>query len=296
MIANLEFDRVSMAHFHKFLLTSTCLIGGAAFATASLAADMYLEGTPVEPTILPAVSGVNGKFALNGGVFDEDVLGAITGALSLPVGHAFGLQLDGMAGVLDGDFVGGGGAHLFWRDPNTALLGVYGSYTHREDVDGYVARVGVEGEYYWNNWTASALVGAEFIESGSENDTNFFVFSDLSYYATDNLELSVGHRYTSERHVAALGVEFQLDQTLFSSGVSLFAEGRLGEDDYQAAWGGIRFYLGEEKSLIRRHREDDPDFLGLEDLFTLDEECVPDPDRLNDQFDGFNTCTNSDVP
>lgn len=282
-------------HIRKLLLTSTCLIGCAALTTVSFAADMYLEGAPVEPTILPAVSGINGKFALNGGVFDEEGAAVLSGALSVPVGHAFGLQLDGMAGAVDGEFVGGGGAHLFWRDPSTALLGVYGSYTHFDAVDGYVARLGVEGEYYWNNWTVSALVGAEFVENETEDETDFFVFSDLSYYATDNLELSIGHRYTSERHVGALGVEFQLDQTLFSSGVSLFAEGRIGEDDYQAAWGGIRFYLGEEKTLIRRHREDDPDFLGLEDLFTIDEECVPDADELNVSGDGFNTCTKQET-
>ena len=45
---------------------------------------------------------------------------------------------------------------------------------------------------------------------------------------------------------------------------ALFAEGRIGEDDYHGVWGGIRFYFGQkDKSLIRRHREDDP--TGLED-------------------------------
>lgn len=283
-------------HFRKLLLASTFLVGGAALTTASLAADLYVEGTPVEPTLLPAVSGINGKFALNGGSFDEEGFGVVSGALSLPVGHAYGLQLDGMAGVRDGEFVGTGGAHLFWRDPSTALLGLYGAYTHREDLDGYVARIGVEGEYYMDNWTVSALVGAEFLESGDEDQTEVFAFSDISYYATDNLKLTVGHRYTAERHGGALGAEFQLDQTLFSSGVSLFAEGRLGEDDYQAAWGGIRFYLGEEKSLIRRHREDDPDFIGVDDLFGFDEDCVPDPvEYEGDGYYGFDTCTKKEV-
>lgn len=283
-------------HIRKLLLTTTCLVGWMTLTNASFAADMYLEGTPVEPTLLPAVSGINGKFALNGGSFDEEGFGAVSGALSLPVGHSYGLQLDGMAGMRDDEFVGGGGAHLFWRDPSTALLGVYGSYIHREDLDGYVARIGVEGEYYKDNWTVSALIGAEFLESGDEDQTEFFAFSDLSYYATDNLKLSVGHRYTAERHGGALGAEYQLDQTLFSSGVSLFAEGRLGEDDYQAAWGGIRFYLGEEKTLIRRHREDDPDFLGVDDLFGFDTECVPDAGELiGDGDDGFNTCTGQPV-
>ena len=38
---------------------------------------------------------------------------------------------------------------------------------------------------------------------------------------------------------------------------SLFVEGRAG--DYTGVWGGLRFYFGQsDKSLIRRHREDDP--------------------------------------
>ncbi len=45
---------------------------------------------------------------------------------------------------------------------------------------------------------------------------------------------------------------------------SLFAEGRIGEDDYHGVWGGVRFYFGQhDKTLIRRHREDDPNDWGV---------------------------------
>ena len=52
--------------------------------------------------------------------------------------------------------------------------------------------------------------------------------------------------------------------TLFRSimpdtyGMSLFADGRWNEDGFDTVMGGIRFYFGAPKSLIRRHREDDP--------------------------------------
>ena len=40
---------------------------------------------------------------------------------------------------------------------------------------------------------------------------------------------------------------------------ALFAEARVGEDQDHGVWGGVRFYLGDkDKTLIRRHREDDP--------------------------------------
>ena len=53
-------------------------------------------------------------------------------------------------------------------------------------------------------------------------------------------------------------------------GMSLFAEGRYGEDDKVSAWGGLRFYFGEPgKPLIRRHREDDPPIFLVEDFIAV---------------------------
>lgn len=257
------------------LLITTVLVSGVLHSATAFGADLYLEGTPAEPTIIPAVSGVNGKIALSGGEFDDDEFGVLTGAVTVPLGLRYGLQGDAILGVRDGDFVGGGAAHLFWRDPTVGLLGLYGSYTHREDFDGSVSRIGIEAEYYLGQWTAKTLLGAEFIDAGTgfvEPDDGLFAFTDISYYVNDDFEVSVGHRYTADRHALALGVEYQLAQNVFSNGISLFAEGRIGEDDYQAVWGGVRVYFGGDKSLIRRHREDDPDGYGDEDLFDLEVE------------------------
>jgi len=41
-------------------------------------------------------------------------------------------------------------------------------------------------------------------------------------------------------------------------GLSLFASAARGEAGFYYALGGIRYYFGEKKSLILRHREDDP--------------------------------------
>ncbi|PCJ95166.1 MAG: hypothetical protein COA52_03990 [Hyphomicrobiales bacterium] len=262
---------------YQSLLLTTSFLSVSLVTGSVFAADLYVEGTPSTPITLPAVSGLNGKIAIAGGSFEDEGFGTVTGSFSVPVGPRYGFQGDAILGVRDGDFVGGGAAHLFWRDPALGLLGVYGSYTHREDIDGSVSRIGLEGEYYRNNWTISSVLGAEFIDSGSGfsgPDDGFFAFSDISYYLNDNLQLSVGHRFTAERHALAVGVEYQLDQQVFSSGVSLFAEGRIGEDDYHAVWGGVRFYFGDDKSLISRHREDDPSGYNDEDLFDLDAAAV----------------------
>lgn len=256
-------------YIRKLVFVSGSLVSGIIISSAALAADMYLEGTPVEPTVLPAVSGINGKISLLGGSLFDEGYGALAGSISIPVATRYGLQLDAAVGTHDGEFIGGGAAHLFWRDPSVGLLGLYGSHTHYDEFDGSVSRIGVEAEYYWDQVTLKGVVGAEFFDVDIPtvvDDENFFAFSDLSYYPMENLELSVGHRYTAETHALALGVEYQLDQQMFSSGVALFAEGRIGENDYEGVWGGVTFYIGDDKTLIRRHREDDPDDWG-EDNF-----------------------------
>ncbi len=279
----------------SFFLTTTALISGLSLSTAALAADLYVDGEPSVPMLLPAVSGVNGKISAEGGLFDAEGFGALSGSLSLPLGHSYGVQIDGSVGTFDEEFFGSAGGHLFWRNPDYGLLGVYGSYTALDGVDGEVSRIGVEAEYYWNQVTLKGVIGAEFLDLDAPinyDETNLFAFSDIAYYAMDDLELSVGHRYTGEKHALALGVEYQLNQPIFASGVSLFAEGRIGEDEYRGAWAGVRMYLGDEKTLIRRHREDDPTDWAEDNLFGIvnSSECFPTYTAVEDSI-YTNSCT-----
>lgn len=295
-----------MMLMRKKFMSSTAVVSGLLLSTSVIAADLYVDGSPSVPTVLPAVSGLNGKISLEGGALDDEGFAAISASVSMPLGHRYGLQLDAMAGAADGDFIGSLGGHLFWRDPSYALLGIYGSHSRFESMDADVSRIGVEGEYYWNQFTLKSVVGAEFIDIDlpAYDETNFFAFTDLSYYAMDNLELSIGHRYTGEANALALGIEYQLDQQVFSSGVALYAEGRIGEDDYQGAWAGVRMYLGDNKSLIRRHREDDPTDWAEDNLFGAvagAANCVPNASMLTefgvgDFGEGYNTCSGVSTP
>lgn len=151
---------------HQLLLT-TALVSGVVFSTTAIGADLYLEGTPTVPTILPAVSGLNGKIAILGGALDDDGFGALEGSFSAPLGMRFGFQGDAIVGISNGDFIGGGGAHLFWRDPTKGLLGVYGGYMHSEDVDSSVGRIGVEGEFYHQKLTLKTVFGAEIVDANA---------------------------------------------------------------------------------------------------------------------------------
>lgn len=197
----------------------------------------------------------------------------------MPLGERFGAQLDGMAASLDGDFVGGVAGHLFWRDPSTGLLGGYGSYVTRDGSGIDTWRLGIEGEAYFGQISLEAVLGYENVDSpaGIVDEDNLFAIADAAYYFTDDFRVAVGYRHMLDLHIGALGMEYQLPYD-FVSGASLFAEGRIGEEDYAGIWGGIRFAFGSgEKSLIRRHREDDPKNRLPDDLFDIGCDGTFDP-------------------
>jgi hypothetical protein len=87
----------------------------------------------------------------------------------------------------------------------------------------------------------------------------FFDSVSASYYVTDNFKLSIGHLYTFGRNGLTLGSEYG-----FALGggrmASLFAAGLLAEGGNNAVRGGVRIYFGQrDKTLIDRHRQDDPE-------------------------------------
>jgi hypothetical protein len=239
-------------------------------ATVPAGVDRY---TP-PPGPLPAVSGLNFKLEGAGGVFNGTGAGYGAGALAVPLGQRFGLQFDAIAGVAGSNTFLGAGAHLFWRDPSIGLLGGYASASHTDGRPAYatnnkagatVLKGGVTGELYLGQFSLEALVGIE----GGDIKTGFFDKADVAFYPTDDWRVSVGHRYDNRRNAAAFGTEFQVPLDI-GTGMSLFAEARYGEDNYKAAFGGVKFYFGSgEKSLIRRHREDDPQIYLTEDFIAL---------------------------
>lgn len=240
-------------------------------ATA-LAADLEI---PVIPEAahwvgdLPAVSGPNAKISAFGGSTMDEALAGFAGAVTLPVGQRFGVQLDGMVGTADEALLYGGAVHAFWRDPSKGLLGVYASYVDWDlsktiaapnvvgglvNVSGAeVAKVGLEAEYYMDRLSFEGLAAWQF---GTFD--GFAGRATGAYYVHDDFRLDATYRYTEGLgSVAAGGFEWQ------PSGwyLSLFGDGGsvLEDTDNWHANGGLKVYFGAgQKSLIRRHREDDP--------------------------------------
>jgi len=270
------------------LLPSTAfsgLVGAFCFWSAGLAqaADLPLltkAPPPVAPAYQPAVDGLNFKADGFGGTIANRSVYGSQGAVSIPLGGQFGLQLDGALGGFDDRLFASGAAHAFWRDPSRGLAGFYTSHTYWDQLGGvHVDRYGGEGALYLGRWTLEGTLGAETGSNksqvvGSLIDTidvrtRFFDQVSANYYVTDDLRLSIGHAYTAGLNALTLGGEWGFRVNPQTMG-SLFIEGRAGEGDFHGVYGGLRFYFGNhDKSLIRRNREDDPPSDQNLNLFTL---------------------------
>jgi len=248
------------------------VVGASLFALVTARA----QGLPVSAPSLPAVDGFNGKVELLGGALNGHGVYGAAGSFAAPLSQNYGFQVDGLASQLNGSFAGGIGAHLFWRDPSTGLLGLYAAYSAYAAAG--ASNFAVEFERYWDRWTLQGIAGVEWGTSGFEQTgtsgllslpvgnsysggTRVFDQINLNYYVNDNAMVSVGHRYVGGKHALALGGEWALPHLSTGNGLtsSLFVEGRLGEAGYNAVLGGFRVYMGAgNKTLIRQHREDDP--------------------------------------
>lgn len=236
---------------------------------------------------LPAVSGVNGKLAAFGGVVADDVAAyGVAGALAVPLDHSFGAQLDGMVGSADDAAFYGVAGHVFWRDPSQGLVGGYASWVGWDSTDtisvsspsggiadvtgadvgklgleaeAYLDRFSLEGQLAWQFGTVSGITGG----------------ATAAFYPTDDVRLEVGGRYLQGvGAIAVAGAEWAPSE----NGFSLFADGSVDDSDDAQVFGGVKLYFSEsDKSLIRRHREDDPDVVLPDDLFTTtgDGHCPP---------------------
>jgi len=271
--------------------------------TNALAAEQ--TDTPSSVSLLPtfaqskpAVDGVNGKLEVYGGAAQAGAVtisgiqglspvqsstvwngaGGAMGAITVPIGHAFGAQLDLGSGAFGNHPQGEAAGHLFWRDPDKGLIGAYGSGLLLGSQVGHgVWSAAGEFESYLGKFTGRAIIGVQGASSytgnlsfyqlqahggaSSFNQKNYFHdFVEVKFYPIDDLAISVGHIYSFGRNAVTGEVEYLLPQ--FRGGniaPSAFISATYGWNNSSNILAGIRIYFGNhDKTLIRRQREDDP--------------------------------------
>lgn len=238
---------------HRVVLALGLSISAVSLSAVATAADL-------EAGRLPAVSAVNGKLEIGGGWADIDSLGSdevlfAAASLSIPLGERMGFQGDlNISNWYDDTAVSANG-HLFTRDPSSYLLGVIGGYGSNGSVN--LAWVGPEAELYLNSLSVELAGGYVNVDPDwASAHGEAFVFADLGFYATENLRFTLGGSSIAKFESAHLGLEWMPEA--IGMPVSFKLDGQVGEDDYQAVTASVSFYFGGDKSLMRRHREDDP--------------------------------------
>jgi hypothetical protein len=236
---------------------SLALVTALASAVAS---PGHTQDIAPRPGTLPAVSGLNGKFSLESGIessFGKAAgVGLASGSITMPLGHAFGLQFDADAATSEGNADGGGTAHLFWRDPAMGLLGLIGSV--EGDATGHAGSYGVEGEVFAGPVTLGTSMGYVDTAASVLGQSGGFYEAHVKVYPAPDLSLNAGLETVLGHLSGIASVEYQ-PTLLQQHNVSFFVDTEAGEQSFYGVTAGIRFYFGADKTLIRRHREDDPE-------------------------------------
>lgn len=207
---------------------------------------------------LPAVSAVNSKFEFDAGVLSlpsPAFMGRAAGTLTVPIGDRFGVQFDASLASAPG-LTGSAAVHGFTRDPASYLIG--GTLGIIRTPGATVLAAGPEAEFYFDRWTLEAWAGLSYARPTTGSDRLApMVMANLGYYLDDDTRLTAGISSFDGYDALQFGAEHLLDN--FALPVSVTAETRIGQDGAWRGMLGLRAYLGpEDKTLIRRHREDDP--------------------------------------
>jgi len=203
----------------------------------------------------PAVADPNLKVTGSFGNVIDDYSWQVQGQFTAPLGESMGFAVEAGAGAVDGHDVYGAAGHLFVRDPDSYLIGVFGGYGESSDFAIDVTRAGIEGEFYLSSLTIAGTAGYQF---SSAIGDSVFGSIDIRWYVTNNFYLSGGGMVEDDRVYGRIGTEWQPGFAALP-GLAFNAQGVWGEDDYHSIMGGLTYYFGVPASLKDRHRKYDPD-------------------------------------
>lgn len=210
----------------------------------------------------PAVSQINLKVVGEAGSTNDQSAWVAGGGLTAPLGESWGIQVEAGASGVDGDTTTGVAGHIFTRDPDKYLLGIFAAYAAEDRFDLEATRIGAEAELYLDQVSILAKAGYQF---SGKSDDSFVGSVELKWYVSENFALSGGASTSEQTTIGHAGVEWQPGFSALP-GLAFRVDGRFGEDDFDSVLGGITYYFGADASLKDRHRKQDPD-LALIELF-----------------------------
>lgn len=172
-----------------------------------------------------------------------------------PLGHSFGVQLDGALGQNGERGQGGMGGHLFWRDPDLALVGVTTMWSR---LGGWnIFRHGVEAEAFLDDYTLSSSAGIQRGAANKGTSSSGYGGLALSWYSRHDLKLTLGGTGFSNSRTGYSMVEWKPADSL---PWSVFGMAGAGNSGPGFALVGTRYVFGNSgTSLKDRDRHGDPE-------------------------------------
>ncbi len=228
----------------------------------------------------PAVSTTNLKVTGTGGSTDGEGAWQGVAALTAPLGPTMGVQGEGGAFGVDGDTAYGLAGHVFTRDPDDYLAGLFVAYASEDEFDLEATRIGAEAEFYLGQVTLLFKAGYQFADA---IDDTAFGEAELRWYASDNFVLGGGVSFDEDAAFGHAGTEWLLGGSTLP-GLALRADVYVGENGYDSVMGGFTYYFGDDSSLKDRHRRQDPDSALFQLFQTIErergEQCQAAPQIL----------------
>ena len=203
----------------------------------------------------PAVSQTNLKVTGVAGTAADESAWVVGGALTLPVGQSWGIQVEGAGAGIDDDTAVGVAGHIFTRDPDKYLLGLFAAYASEDQFDLDATRIGAEAEIYLNQISLLAKAGYQFSDTVGDG---FVGDVELKWYLSDNLALSGGVGIDENTTQGHGSVEWMPGFSALP-GLAFRVDGAFGDNDYESILGGLTYYFGADASLKDRHRKQDPE-------------------------------------
>jgi hypothetical protein len=203
----------------------------------------------------PAVSVTNLKVTGAGGSSNGDGAWMGVAGLTAPLSPTWGVQGETGAFGVDGDTTTGFAGHVFKRDPDSYLAGLFVAYASEDEFSLEATRIGAEAEFYMGQMTLLLKGGYQFSDL---IDDTVFGEAELNWYASDNFRLSGGASLDDAAALGHAGAEWLIGSTSLP-GLALRADGYVGDNDYDSLTAGITYYFGSDASLKDRHRRQDPD-------------------------------------
>lgn len=239
--------------------TKSCL---SQWVRASALVASAVFGLGASAVANDAVSALNGKIEAAYGEVNDTYSRGIAGSLSIPVAQSWGIQFDSLYQHAAEDDFYGLGAHFFTRKSETGLLGLVAGGIHSGTIDNFA--VALEGEYYLPWLTIGGYAGYDNVQSNgtvvtyspkvTNRDDFAIVNLYLAAYPMENLMLRFDYLNRIDKNF----YNFQVEYLTPIKGLSAFGIVGFGDNDFFQVLGGIRYYMGKDKTLKARHRQDDP--------------------------------------